>query len=185
MVSVLHPELSQLLRLGINREFTVHAVRLPYYCEIESTEGYTPRERLRQRTGAGYPIATSRNGNQEMLVQVFAGGVFLQIVQRAHSPAGKERQEIQLARLQRFVGIEKVAEKLRVTGEHAGLFVASPACFLPEFFGLIGNLALGFFESRLQRRIDSGDGVVPAVEQLANLAHIFLKFGAQLGGQVG
>src|SRR5256886_12327287 len=89
----------------------------------------------------------SRNGNQEMLVQVFAGGMFLQIVQRAHSPAGKERQEIQLARLQRFVGIEKVAEKLRMTGEHAGLFVTSPACFLPELFGLIGNLALGFFES--------------------------------------
>src|SRR6476646_5665117 len=93
--------------------------------------------------------AKSRNGNEEMLVQVFSGGMFLQIVQRAHSPAGKKRQEIQLARLQRFVGIKKVAEKLSVTGEHAGLFVAGPACFLPEFFGLIGDLALGFFESRL------------------------------------
>src|SRR5882724_7644700 len=127
----------------------------------------------------------SRNGNQEMLVQVFAGGVFLQIVQRAHSPAGKERQEIQLARLQCFVGIEKVAEKLRVTGEHAGLLVASPACFLPKLFSLIGNLALSFFESCFQRGIDFGNGVVPTVEQLANLARIFFKFGAQLGGQVG
>src|SRR5882757_1908523 len=134
---------------------------------------------------AGEGITASRNGNEEMLVQVFAGGMFLQIVQRAHSPAGKERQEIQLARLQRFVGIEKVAEKLRMTGEHAGLLVASPPCFLPEFFGLIGNLALGFFESRLQRWIDFGDGVVPTVEKLANLARIFFKFGAQLGGQVG
>src|SRR5260221_14227805 len=89
-------------------------------------------------------ITASRNGNEEMLVQVFAGGMFLQIVQRAHSPAGKERKEIQLARLQRFVGIEKVAEKLSMTGEHAGLLVASPACFLRELLGLIGNLALGF-----------------------------------------
>src|SRR5579859_460688 len=134
---------------------------------------------------AARAIAPSRNGDEEVLVQVFPGGVFLQVVERAHAPAREERKEIQLARLQRLVRVKQIAEEFRVRGENSGLFVARPAGFLPELFRLIRDFALGFFERRFQRWIDFGDGIVPAIEQFADLARVFFQFCAEPRGNIG